>query len=49
MLNRSAVVVRPRKPFLDWVADDYDRAAIKESFARALGKGPQLDVLLRRE
>jgi protein tyrosine/serine phosphatase len=37
------------KPFLDWVADDYDRAAIKESFARALGKGPQLDVLLRRE
>jgi protein tyrosine/serine phosphatase len=37
------------KPFLDWVAEDYDRAAIKESFARALGKGPQLDVLLRRE
>jgi len=37
------------KPFLEWVADDYDRAAVKESFARALGKGPQLDVLLRRE
>ena len=37
------------KPFLDWVADDYDRAAVKEAFARALGNGPQLDVLLRRE
>jgi len=36
-------------PFLEWVADDYDRASVKESFARALGKGPQLDVLLRRE
>ena len=37
------------KPFLDWVGEDYDRAAVKEAFARALGKGPQLDVLLRRE
>jgi protein tyrosine/serine phosphatase len=37
------------KSFLEWVADDYDRASVKESFARALGKGPQLDVLLRRE
>jgi protein tyrosine/serine phosphatase len=37
------------KPFLDWVAEDYDRPAIKEAFARSLGKGLQLDVLLRRE
>lgn len=37
------------KPFLDWVAEDYDRISIKEAFARKLGKGPQLDVLLRRE
>lgn len=37
------------KPFLDWVADDYDRLAVKDAFARKLGKGPQLDVLLRRE
>jgi len=37
------------KPFLDWVAEDYDRLALKEAFARKLGKGPQLDVLLRRE
>lgn len=37
------------KPFLDWVAEDYDRLALKEAFARALGKGLQLDVLLRRE
>ena len=27
MLNRSAVIVRPKKPFLDWVrAVDYDDA-----------------------
>jgi len=37
------------KPFLDWVAEDYDRTAVKDAFARALGKGLQLDVLLRRE
>lgn len=37
------------KPFLDWVADDYDRAAVKEAFARQLGNGLQLDALLRRE
>ncbi len=37
------------KPFLDWVAEDYDRPAVKEAFARTLGKGLQLDVLLRRE
>ncbi len=37
------------KPFLDWVREDYDRAAVKADFARTLGRGPQLDVLLRRE
>lgn len=37
------------KPFLDWVAEDYDRLAIKEAFARKLGKGLQIDALLRRE
>ncbi len=37
------------KPFLDWVADDYDRPAIKEAFARKLGRGLQIDALLRRE
>lgn len=37
------------KPFLDWVAEDYDRPAIKEAFARKLGGGIQLDALLRRE
>ncbi len=37
------------KPFLDWVMEDYDRLAVKEAFARTLGRGPQLDVLLRRE
>lgn len=37
------------KPFLDWVAEDYDRPAIKAAFAEKLGKGLQLDELLRRE
>lgn len=37
------------KPFLDWVREDYDRAAVKEAFARKLGKGLQWDALLRRE
>lgn len=37
------------KPFLDWVAEDYDRPAVKADFARKLGKGLQLDAILRRE
>jgi protein tyrosine/serine phosphatase len=43
---------RPRgqwKPFLDWVAEDYDRMAVKEAFARKLGRGLRLDALLGRE
>ncbi len=37
------------KPFLDWVAEDYDREAVKSDFRRRLGRGLQLDALLRRE
>lgn len=37
------------KPFLDWVAEDYDRMAIKEAFRQKLGRGFQLDRLLGRE
>lgn len=37
------------KPFLDWVRQDYDPAAVKAEFLEKLGKGPQLDQLLRRE
>jgi len=37
------------KPFLDWVGTDYDRAAVRDTFAHQLGSGWQLDVLLRRE
>jgi len=43
---------RPRqdwKPFPDWVAEDYDQAAVKAEFLVKLGKGLQLDQLLRRE
>lgn len=37
------------KPFLDWVAEDYDRAAVKAEFLQKLGKGPKLDEILHRE
>ena len=37
------------KPFLDWVAEDYDRAKVKADFLEKLGKGIQFDQLLRRE
>lgn len=37
------------KPFLDWVDADYDPAAIKAAFLKRLGRGLQLDALLRRE
>ncbi len=43
---------RPRdqwKPFLDWVAEDYDRVAVKTEFLQKLGKGPQLDQIIGRE
>ena len=37
------------KPFLDWVAQDYDRDAVKARFLAKLGKGPKLDEILGRE
>ena len=37
------------KPFLEWVEADYDAAAVKADFFRTLGRGPQLDQILRRE
>lgn len=37
------------KPFLEWVEEDYDAAAVKADFLKTLGRGPQLDVLLGRE
>ena len=37
------------KPFLDWVAEDYDRLKVKEDFLRDFGKGIQIDRLLQRE
>lgn len=36
-------------PFLDWVDADYEPAAIKAAFLKRLGRGVQLDGLLRRE
>ena len=37
------------KPFLDWVAEDYDRLKVKEDFLRDFGKGIQVDRILQRE
>ncbi|HRX74978.1 MAG TPA: sulfur transferase domain-containing protein [Hyphomonas sp.] len=37
------------KPFLDWVAEDYDRLKVKEDFLRDFGKGIQFDKILQRE
>nr|WP_321510116.1 sulfur transferase domain-containing protein [uncultured Hyphomonas sp.] len=37
------------KPFLDWVAEDYDRMQVKEDFLREFGKGVQVDKILQRE
>ena len=37
------------KPFLDLVAQDYDRDAVKARFLAKLGKGPKLDEILGRE
>lgn len=37
------------KPFLDWVAQDYDRDRVKAEFLNRLGKGPKLDQVLGRE
>ncbi len=37
------------KPFLGWVAEDYDRLKVKEDFLRDFGKGIQIDRILQRE
>ena len=37
------------KPFLDWVREDYDPAAVKQAFLKRLGNRFQWDRLLRRE
>ncbi len=37
------------KPFLDWVAEDYDRVGVKTRFLETFGQRFQLDRLLRRE
>ncbi|KCZ93847.1 protein-tyrosine-phosphatase [Hyphomonas johnsonii] len=37
------------KPFLDWVAEDYDRQAVKDAFLGSFGKKVQLDRILGRE
>lgn len=37
------------KPFLDWVAQDYDRLAIKEAFVAGLKGGIHWDAVLGRE
>ena len=37
------------KPFLDWVSEDYDPAAVKAEFLQKLGKGIQIDRVIGRE
>ncbi len=37
------------KPFLDWVAEDYDRLAVKQAFLKEFGKGIEIDRILQRE
>lgn len=37
------------KPFLDWVKEDYDSAAVKAAFMKSFGNRFQWDRLLRRE
>jgi len=37
------------KAFLDWVAEDYDRLAVKEEFLETFQSRMQIDKLLRRE
>lgn len=37
------------KPFLDWVAEDYDRLAVKNAFLESGGAKFRIDALLRRE
>ncbi|MEO0981155.1 MAG: protein tyrosine phosphatase [Pseudomonadota bacterium] len=37
------------KPFLDWVAEEYDRLAVKQAFLKTWGARARFDALLRRE
>lgn len=37
------------KPFLDWVAEDYDRESVKARFLESFGSRLNIDKLLRRE
>jgi hypothetical protein len=37
------------KPFLDWVAEDYDRLAVKADFLESFGMKVQIDKILGRE
>jgi len=37
------------KPFLDWVAQDYDRLAVKEDFLESFGTKVQIDKIIGRE
>ncbi|MEQ8556678.1 MAG: sulfur transferase domain-containing protein [Henriciella sp.] len=37
------------KPFMDWVREDYDPAAVKAAFLKRMGNRFQWDRLLRRE
>ncbi|MEM7766225.1 MAG: sulfur transferase domain-containing protein [Pseudomonadota bacterium] len=40
---------REPKPFLDWVAEDYDRMAVKTEFLESFQSRLNIDRLLRRE
>tara|TARA_R110000850_G_scaffold441_5_gene2694 strand:- start:6049 stop:6837 length:789 start_codon:yes stop_codon:yes gene_type:complete len=37
------------KPFLDWVAEDYDRVAVKAEFLESFGSKVQFDKIIGRE
>ena len=44
MLNRSAVVVKPRQPYLEWTRRD-DTEGLAESVFETLRKGPTIYLL----
>jgi hypothetical protein len=37
------------KPFLKWVAEDYDRVTVKAEFLEFFGKKVQVDKIIGRE